>query len=79
MFFLCWYGNYEKSKEIADHFEAKEEIMNDWWYSYIFGDKQGPSIANKEMQNEQLKAHSYARWIGSKTIYGISRDSLGYR
>ena len=56
--------------------EAKEEIMNDWWYSYIFGDKQGPSIANKEMQNEQLKAHSYARWIGSKTIYGISRDSL---
>ncbi|MCZ2392506.1 MAG: CorA family divalent cation transporter [Chitinophagales bacterium] len=76
MFFLCWYGNDGKSKEIADHFEAKEEIINNWWYAFVFGDKESPSIANKVMQKEQLKAHSYIRWIGYKTIYGMSRDSL---
>ncbi|MCO5232211.1 MAG: CorA family divalent cation transporter [Chitinophagales bacterium] len=77
MFFFSWYGNNEITKKIADDFSPKGEITDDWLYAYIFGDKEKKSsIANPFMQKKQLEDHTYTRWIGLKTIYGINRDSF---
>lgn len=71
MFFLSWYGNDNFCKLIAEDY-----TNNDWWYAYIFGDKSLKSIANQTMQEEQLDVHSYQRWSGYGTLYGMSRDSF---
>lgn len=77
MFFLSWYGNNGLSKKLADDFHANRTIINDWWYAHIFGDKEPrTSVANSEMQKNQLSEHSYSRWIESQTLYGMSRDSF---
>ncbi|HQG37794.1 MAG TPA: hypothetical protein PLK15_01575 [Chitinophagales bacterium] len=77
MFFQCWYGNKSISEDITTTFKANNKINSDWLYAYIFGDKEtNSSIANSELQKEQLNTNVYKRWIGWNTVYGISRDSF---
>ena len=73
MFFLCWYGNNRWSRII----KSQDYRKSDWWYGFIFGDKQGSnSIANAELQYKQAEAHTYTRWINYGTLFGMSRDSF---
>ncbi len=51
-------------------------LKSDDWYAYMFGDKNGPSIANIEMQKKQSEYHTYARWAGYGTLFGFTRDSF---
>lgn len=76
MFFQSWYGNRDIATEMSYLFKRNQNINNDWWYSFIFGDKNEPSIANSLMKVAQQEEHSYKRWIEWKTVYGMSRDSF---
>jgi len=76
MFFQTWYENDKISEEIYKGFTIQENIKNDWLYSYIFGDKDKPNIANEIMKNDQLDKHTYKRWISNKVVYGMSKDSF---
>lgn len=71
MFFISWYGNKEFSSCIGEQYKN-----SDWWYSYIFGDKTSPSLANENLKKEQIEDHTYKRWSGYGTLYGMSRDSF---
>ena len=71
MFFVSWYGNDRFSSVIGRTYSK-----SNWWYAYIFGDKENPTIANNEMKNEQIRLHTYQRWSGYGTLYGMSRDSF---
>lgn len=51
-------------------------VKNSNWYAYMFGDKNSPSIANNEMQQEHTEYHTYARWAGYGTLFGFTRDSF---
>jgi hypothetical protein len=72
MFFLCWYGN----TGMTDSVNARCYKSWDWWYCFIFGDKEWKSIANAPMQEQHLLRHTYARWSDYGTLYGMSRDSF---
>lgn len=76
MFFHSWYGNNEISNLISEEYKKEGKISNDWYYAYLFGDKDYPTIANKRMQLKQTELHSYTRWIEMGTVYGMSRDSF---
>lgn len=71
MFFVSWYGN-----DVFSQLVGKKYKSNNWWYSYIFGDKENPSIANQEMKEEQILQHTYQRWSDYGTLYGMSRDTF---
>lgn len=53
-----------------------EYEINDFWYTYIFGDKKFPSIQNLKMQKDHLIQHTYTRWLKYSTFFGITRDSF---
>ena len=72
MFFLCWYGN----TGMTNSANARCYKNWDWWYAFIFGDKEPKSIANTVMQEEHLLKHTYARWADYGTLYGMSIDSF---
>lgn len=71
MFFTCWYGNDMYASILKEKWEE-----NDFWYSYIFGDKSSPSIANKAMQRTQIEQHTYTRWSESGSLFGMTCDSF---
>lgn len=89
MFFQCWYGNnglasaLREIENVKDNSSSATEtfeyphIKDPYWYAYVFGDKKiNSSIANKKIQSEHMKIHTYARWSGYGTLYGFSRDSF---
>jgi len=43
------------------------------WYQYIFVDGNNPSVANLELLRQQLKDHSYARWLEHGQLFGVCR------
>lgn len=76
MFFQSWYGSDHLAQKVGNDFKIKDRIEENWVYSYIFGDKGDPSIANTAMKYQHLEDHTYKRWIEYGTVYGISRDSF---
>lgn len=77
MFTICWYGNNELADKLGKRIKTGygyEE--SDWWYCYLFGDKEWPSIANKLMKKQQIQEFTYARWAEYGTLYGITRDTF---
>jgi len=84
MFFVSWYGNDTSQKIISSSEEARgglhpvgpEKLYSDWWYCYLFGDKSGPSVKNTNWMNRDFEAATNARWAGSGTLYGTTRDSF---
>ena len=51
-------------------------INNEFWYRFVFVDGQSASVQNDILQNQQMKSHTYDRWIGYNTLIGISRYSF---
>lgn len=49
---------------------------HDWWYKYVFVDKQYKSVGHEGFMGDLLKKATYERWIGDGTIYGVSRYSF---
>lgn len=90
MFFHCWYNAPEKVTDLArkNIISCKSQfafLTSDFWYAFIFGDKDSsdPSIKDEYMKEEQIRKHTYSRWIDyaanggfDGTLYGITRDSF---
>ena len=84
MFVISWYESALMAKRLTQQVkESKEEnlslppYLNDsFWYQYVFVDGNGPSCEDPEMFTHLLKEHTYSRWLGYKTLYGISRYSF---
>ncbi|MEL6627273.1 MAG: hypothetical protein AAFQ92_17240 [Bacteroidota bacterium] len=82
MFVLCWYGGREQvernrviQERIPDYYEQLSTKEGRFWYQYIFVDGGGPSTENHRLATQQLKRHTYERWI-PLTYYGLSRYSF---
>lgn len=71
MFFLCWYGHDKQSQILTKHFET-----SDWWYCFIFGDKDWKNIANSKLQEKSIQDSTYPRWSDYGTLFGMTRDSF---
>lgn len=79
MFVICWYGNDilpHLLKRFTPGGEGYAYTRNDWWYRYVLVDGEGRTLQNQEQLGETTKAHTYARWVDSGTLYGMSRYSL---
>lgn len=50
----------------------------DFWYRYLFGDGLFRGVENEQMQLEEIRRSSYARWVENGTLIGITRDSAVY-
>ena len=69
---------YVMSHILSDTFSSQiKDELNDNWYEYIFLDKLNKkNIQNLNMQEELVKKHTYTRWQGYGTLYGVSRYSF---
>lgn len=76
MYVISWYGNDQLATQLkgtdADQHFQKEE----WWYRYIFIDKEWATCSNGQMMADLLQKATYQRWTGQGTFYGISRYSF---
>lgn len=77
-FMLCCLLNDELSKQLKGHSKnGKYHYLNDqFWYAYIFADKDEPSIKNAEMMESLLSSATYSRWSEDGTLFGASRYSF---
>lgn len=69
-----FYKKVVHKRAYADY--EHQYLKSNYWYAYMFGDKEGPSIANKEMQEMHAKQHTYSRWAEYGTLFGFTRDSF---
>ncbi|MBK7696396.1 MAG: hypothetical protein IPI30_19425 [Saprospiraceae bacterium] len=79
MFTLCWYGNNQISRELkTNNSDLKNYAYakSEWWYKYIFCDKDWPSCQNEYLLQDSLEAHTYARWASYGTYFGITRETF---
>jgi hypothetical protein len=51
-------------------------LRNDFWYQYVFVDGGGRTCQNEAMQQKLMNSHTYARWLGHKTLFGITQYSF---
>lgn len=86
MFFITYYH----SPDYAQKLKSKPKIFGknrecgiyeeghfgNLWFRYLFGDGRGKSVANASVQKEDIKRTTYARWSGSGTLFGLTKDSL---
>ena len=77
MFSLCWYGNDGLAKKLGTCLKNKYKYeKNNWWYCYLFGDKNSPSVENEWMKKDQINFHTYNRWANFGTLFGLTRDTF---
>ncbi|HMQ87022.1 MAG TPA: hypothetical protein PKB07_05530 [Flavilitoribacter sp.] len=76
MYVVCWYGNDRLSRQVSGGDPPNNYKTHDWWYSYMFVDREWKTCENKEMMQELLTSATYARWANYGTFYGISRYSF---
>ena len=51
-------------------------LDNVFWYKYVFVDGSTKTCQNEIMQEQLLQKHTYDRWVGYNTLYGITRYSF---
>lgn len=98
MFFLCYFNNADLVNSMAKKNNKKDDTekqssnseisyafeLDPFWYSFVYGDKDSPTIKEDRFQREQILKCSYTRWLdyNSKdpnyngTLYGITKDSF---
>lgn len=83
MYVVCWYGNDELSTKLQKESKKNQEGIpelaferDDWWYKFMFNDQKWATCQNDEMKWGLIKKHSYTRWSGYGTFFGINRYSF---
>lgn len=76
MFVVCWYGNKELALHVKGAVPENDYKINDWWYQFIYIDRNGATCPNLERRAELLTDATNARWGNYGTFYGISRYSF---
>lgn len=70
--------SYAENETLMNLLKRDEQnfLHNDSWYRYLFVDGQDKTVQYRPMQEELLKKATYPRWLGWRTLWGISRYSL---
>ena len=78
MFSICWYGNNKLSEEIMSKDSEYPFRKSPWWYCFIFGDRNPdfPTCQNNEELEKYIKNHTYPRWSGIGTFYGVTAETF---
>jgi hypothetical protein len=92
MFVVCWYENDSVMNRLQKYIlNDRNQIRNDMdentngkygyetdkkWYQYIFVDGNGPLVQNLKMKKDLIAQSSYARFVDTGTLYGITRYSF---
>lgn len=83
MYVVCWYGNHDlctklqgKKRDNPDGTPELNYEADDWWYKYMFNDQTWPTCQNEKMKRDLIKEHTYSRWTGYGTFYGVNRYSF---
>lgn len=75
MFVLSWIGNTELANKLAEGITNYTESED--WHNLLFCDKGANSNhKNEAFRNALNEKHSYTRWLGYGSIYGVSRYSF---
>jgi hypothetical protein len=61
---------FKKGKHGSDEYNY---LTNDFWYKYLFIDKDKPSCRNEALKKQLLERHSYSRWVEDNQLFGICR------
>lgn len=88
MFVLSWYKNNEciasAREEIAQCFEdltyyRNYQNLQDYWYRFLFVDGgKDATCQDVHMKKQLLLDHTYTRWSGWNSLYGVTRYSMVY-
>lgn len=88
MFVMSWYKNDECIKhariEMEDCLEDRSYYVNnqsweDYWYRFLFVDGgKSATCQDRHMKKQLLLDHTYARWSGWNSLYGVTRYSMVY-
>ena len=88
MFVLTWYKNdkciKEAREEIEDCLEDRPYYINhqslkDYWYRFLFVDGgKDATCQDRHMKKQLLLEHTYTRWSGYNSLYGVTRYSMVY-
>jgi len=83
MYVISWYGNDKLSMKISELVKDRKNLPSDfydedfdWWYKYIFNDQKDKTCQDDYMKGELIQKHTYWRWSGYSTFYGINRYSF---
>lgn len=73
-----FYRNAEQQRSLAINrtYKGYGYATHDFWYQYVFVDGNDKTCQNDIMQEQLLEKHTYDRWVGYNTLYGISRYSF---
>ncbi|MGB1243137.1 MAG: CorA family divalent cation transporter [Chitinophagales bacterium] len=76
MFVVSWYKNADKAAKLGK-FRSKKNaynyLRNSFWHQYLFVDANGPSCKNNQLFTQLTHKHTYNRWAGYGTLYGVCR------
>jgi len=77
MFIVSYYSDKKLSDELSRKrgCEYIYERSNDW-YRFVFVDGNFTNVQNDDLKRELIRKHTYARWAGGGSLYGMSRYSL---
>lgn len=89
MFFLCYYNNRDLVNSMATKDNLFSEFsyefeLNDFWYSFVYGDGKYASVAEDRFQQEQILKQTYTRWLDNHrkdtttdgVLFGVTKDSF---
>ncbi len=77
MFVVSYYSDNGLSNKMKDRCcDGYLYENDDDWYRFIFVDGGSAGIDNINMKKELIQKHTYARWAGSGTLFGMSRYSF---
>jgi len=77
MYVICWYAN----SKLRDELFPKGGDLNflnmkyPYWHQYLFVDGQ-LNCSHQSMFEDLTDRHTYKRWLGEGTIYGVTRYSF---
>lgn len=72
-----FYRNVSEPVSFIPRYSNKYRYLNnDFWYQYVFIDGSTKTCQNEIMQEQLLSKHTYDRWVGYNTLYGITRYSF---
>ncbi len=76
MFVVSWYKNADEAAKLGK-FRSKKNVYNylrsSFWHQYLFVDANGPSCKNNHLFTQLTHRHTYNRWAGYGTLYGVCR------
>ncbi len=91
MFFVSYYENAKLADSMAelknDEFAERKLFqyqLDNFWYCFIFGDKESATLKNDRKQILDMEFHTYGRWLQYNqknkdyhgSVFGMSRDSF---